>query len=306
MWRRKGKKKRFRVSAAVLLAAVLLLLPSCKAMPEQTVSSAASAAPAPVVSEGGGKVEGGLPTDAVYEEDEESEREVTYRVEEYTLREEHLEFYVTYPQLDGTKHEEINALLKERGLQTAESLLLEEEKRQEALSASSAPADESGSSAASSQAESAGEAEGSRLVTLMGGSECYVPSSDFLSVSFTMDISDTTQAIPSKEWYSLNYDLRRGEEVTCADLFADLDGLAAALREQVEEDELDESLQNYLTRDRLRAGLPGVPVAFGIGFAEFGFPVPRSSGDVVRISLPLRKAAAYRSDNTLWDAIGTS
>lgn len=306
MWRRKGKEKRFRVSAAVLLAAVLLLLPSCEAMPEQTVSSAASAAPAPVVSEGGGKVEGGLPTDAVYEEDEESEREVTYRVEEYTLREEHLEFYVTYPQLDGTKHEEINALLKERGLQTAESLLLEEEKRQEALSASSAPADESGSSAsASSQAEPAGE-EGSRLVTLMGGSECYVPSSDFLSVSFTMDISDTTQAIPSKEWYSLNYDLRRGEEVTCADLFADLDGLAAALREQVEKDELDESLQNYLTRDRLRAGLPGVPVAFGIGFAEFGFPVPRSSGDVVRISLPLRKAAAYRSDNTLWDAIGTS
>lgn len=306
MWRRKGKEKRFRVSAAVLLAAVLLLLPSCEAMPEQTVSSAASAAPAPVVSEGGGKVEGGLPTDAVYEEDEESEREVTYRVEEYTLREEHLEFYVTYPQLDGTKHEEINALLKERGLQTAESLLLEEEKRQEALSASSAPADESGSSAsASSQAEPAGE-EGSRLVTLMGGSECYVPSSDFLSVSFTMDISDTTQAVPSKEWYSLNYDLRRGEEVTCADLFADLDGLAAALREQVEEDELDESLQNYLTRDRLRAGLPGVPVAFGIGFAEFGFPVPRSSGDVVRISLPLRKAAAYRSDNTLWDAIGTS
>lgn len=306
MWRRKGKEKRFRVSAAVLLAAVLLLLPSCEAMPEQTVSSAASAAPAPVVSEGGGKVEGGLPTDAVYEEDEESEREVTYRVEEYTLREEHLEFYVTYPQLDGTKHEEINALLKERGLQTAESLLLEEEKRQEALSASSAPADESGSSAsASSQAEPAGE-EGSRLVTLMGGSECYVPSSDFLSVSFTMDISDTTQAIPSKEWYSLNYDLRRGEEVTCADLFADLDGLAAALREQVEKDELDESLQNYLTRDRLRAGLPGVPVAFGIGFAEFGFPVPRSSGDVIRISLPLRKAAAYRSDNTLWDAIGTS
>ena len=306
MWRRKGKEKRFRVSAAVLLAAVLLLLPSCEAMPEQTVSSAASAAPAPVVSEGGGKVEGGLPTDAVYEEDEESEREVTYRVEEYTLREEHLEFYVTYPQLDGTKHEEINALLKERGLQTAESLLCEEEKRQEALSASSAPADESGSSAsASSQAEPAGE-EGSRLVTLMGGSECYVPSSDFLSVSFTMDISDTTQAIPSKEWYSLNYDLRRGEEVTCADLFADLDGLAAALREQVEKDELDESLQNYLTRDRLRAGLPGVPVAFGIGFAEFGFPVPRSSGDVVRISLPLRKAAAYRSDNTLWDAIGTS
>lgn len=306
MWRRKGKEKRFRVSAAVLLAAVLLLLPSCEAMPEQTVSSAASAAPAPAVSEGGGKVEGGLPTDAVYEEDEESEREVTYRVEEYTLREEHLEFYVTYPQLDGTKHEEINALLKERGLQTAESLLLEEEKRQEALSASSAPADESGSSAsASSQAEPAGE-EGSRLVTLMGGSECYVPSSDFLSVSFTMDISDTTQAIPSKEWYSLNYDLRRGEEVTCADLFADLDGLAAALREQVEKDELDESLQNYLTRDRLRAGLPGVPVAFGIGFAEFGFPVPRSSGDVVRISLPLRKAAAYRSDNTLWDAIGTS
>lgn len=306
MWRRKGKEKRFRVSAAVLLAAVLLLLPSCEAMPEQTVSSAASAAPAPVVSEGGGKVEGGLPTDAVYEEDEESEREVTYRVEEYTLCEEHLEFYVTYPQLDGTKHEEINALLKERGLQTAESLLFEEEKRQEALSASSAPADESGSSAASSQAESAGEAEGSRLVTLMGGSECYVPSSDFLSVSFTMDISDTTQAIPSKEWYSLNYDLRRGEEVTCADLFADLDGLAAALREQVEKDELDESLQNYLTRDRLRAGLPGVPVAFGIGFAEFGFPVPRSSGDVIRISLPLRKAAAYRSDNTLWDAIGTS
>lgn len=306
MWRRKGKEKRFRVSAAVLLAAVLLLLPSCEAMPEQTVSSAASAAPAPVISDGGGKVEGGLPTDAVYEEDEESEREVTYRVEEYTLREEHLEFYVTYPQLDGTKNEEINALLKERGLQIAESLLLEEEKRQEALSASSAPADESGSSAASSQAESAGEAEGSRLVTLMGGSECYVPSSDFLSVSFTMDISDTTQAIPSKEWYSLNYDLRRGEEVTCADLFADLDGLAAALREQVEEDELDESLQNYLTRDRLRAGLPGVPVAFGIGFAEFGFPVPRSSGDVIRISLPLRKAAAYRSDNTLWDAIGTS
>ena len=306
MWRRKGKEKRFRVSAAVLLAAVLLLLPSCEAMPEQTVSSAASAAPAPVVSEGGGKVEGGLPTDAVYEEDEESEREVTYRVEEYTLREEHLEFYVTYPQLDGTKHEEINALLKERGLQIAESLLLEEEKRQEALSASSAPADESGSSAsASSQAEPAGE-EGSRLVTLMGGSECYVPSSDFLSVSFTMDISDTTQAIPSKEWYSLNYDLRRGEEVTFADLFADLDGLAAALREQVEKDELDESLQNYLTRDRLRAGLPGVPVAFGIGFAEFGFPVPRSSGDVIRISLPLRKAAAYRSDNTLWDAIGTS
>lgn len=306
MWRRKGKEKRFRVSAAVLLAAVLLLLPSCEAMPEQTVSSAASAAPAPVVSDGGGEAEGGLPTDAVYEEDEESEREVTYRVEEYTLREEHLEFYVTYPQLDGTKHEEINALLKERGLQIAESLLLEEEKRQEALSASSAPADESGSSAsASSQAEPAGE-EGSRLVTLMGGSECYVPSSDFLSVSFTMDISDTTQAVPSKEWYSLNYDLRRGEEVTCADLFADLDGLAAALREQVEKDELDESLQNYLTRDRLRAGLPGVPVAFGIGFAEFGFPVPRSSGDVIRISLPLRKAAAYRSDNTLWDAIGTS
>ena len=60
-------------------------------------------------------------------------------MEEYTLREEHLEFYVTYPQLDGTKHEEINALLKERGLQIAESLLLEEEKRQEALSASSAP-----------------------------------------------------------------------------------------------------------------------------------------------------------------------
>ena len=129
---------------------------------------------------------------------------------------------------------------------------------------------------------------------------------DFFSVAFTMDINDSAQQMPSKEWYAFNCDLHTGEEITCADLFADLDGLAAALRAQVEQDGVENSLLTYLTKDRLRAGLPGVPVAFGSGFVEFGYPVPRSAGGTLTITLPLHVAAAYRSDSTLWEAIGIS
>ena len=169
---------------------------------------------------------------------------------------------------------------------------------------SASVAEEGAAGAASAPVSSAPAAD--RLLTLMGGSQCYLPSGDFLSVAFTMDITDSTQAYPSCEWYTLNVNLRSGEEVTCADLFSDLDGLAAALRKQAESDGLDESVLTYLTQDKLRAGLPGVPVAFGSGFAEFGFPVPRAAGDVLRISLPLATAAAFRSDNALWDVIGIS
>ena len=121
-----------------------------------------------------------------------------------------------------------------------------------------------------------------------------------------MDINDSAQQAPSKEWYTFNCDLRTGEEVTCADLFADLDGLSGALREQLEQDGVEDSLLTYLTKDRLRAGLPGVPVAFGSGFAEFGYPVPRAAGGTLTITIPLNVAAAYRSDSVLWEAIGIS
>ncbi len=316
--RRNAKKKTLRAAAAVLAAVVLLLLPSCETMPEQTASSAGSVSAVSDAPDGGGQADGGVMPEPVPDGGEGESRELTYRVEEYSLREDNLEFSVTYPQIEGTLYEEVNDLLREKGMETVDLLLLEEERRAEALAAlSSAPPEESeaqsgdsgGSEAAAASSSAAQEPAAGlqdRYLTLMGGSTCFLPSADFVSVSFTMDITDSSQAYPSREWYTFNYDLRRGEEVTCADLFADLDGLADALREQVEEDGLDESLLAYLTRDRLRAGLPGVPVAFGTGFAEFGFPVPRSAGDVLLISLPLRRASAFRSDNTLWEVIGTS
>ena len=311
------KKRALRAAAAVLTAAALFLAPSCKASDgeaEQAASRPLAASAAPAIQDGQGQ--GQTP---VYSQpaEEEPVRTVTYHVVDYTLREGNLDFAVSYPQMDGTGYEEVNALPKERGMQTVNLLIEEEHRRQEALLSSqaaesgaasgTAPSSASPSSqAASSDAPVSSAPAADRLLTLMGGSQCYLPSREFLSVAYTMDITDSTQAYPSCEWYTLNLDLRSGEEVTCADLFSDLDGLAAALRRQAESDGLDESVLTYLTQDRLRAGLPGVPVAFGSGFAEFGFPVPRAAGDVLRISLPLSTAAAYRSDNALWDVIGIS
>ena len=310
------KKRALRAAAAVLTAAALFLAPSCKASDgeaEQAASRPLAASAAPEIQDGGGQ--GQTP---VYSQPSEEApvRTATYHVVDYTMREGSLDFAVSYPQMDGTGYEQVNELLRERGLQTVNLLIEEERRRQEALlSSQAASAASSGAESSASSAPSAPQAASApvssapaadRLLTLMGGSQCYLPSGDFLSVAFTMDITDSTQAYPSCEWYTLNVNLRSGEEVTCADLFSDLDGLAAALRKQAESDGLDESVLTYLTQDKLRAGLPGVPGAFGSGFAEFGFPVPRAAGDVLRISLPLATAAAFRSDNALWDVIGIS
>ena len=295
-----GKKgKGLRFTAAVLTAAVLLFSPSCEAMPQAAVSQAASpvssaavsSAPEAMLQAAGGDA---LPAETVQEGI--GNPAISYRMEEYHLSGESLEITVSYPQIEGEGREELNTLLRERALQTAE--LLEQE--QTPVSAPEA------SSADVSSAEASSAPREQRTVLLIGGSQCYLPTDDFFSVAFTMDINDSAQQAPSKEWYTFNCDLRTGEEVTCADLFADLDGLSGALREQLEQDGVEDSLLTYLTQDRLRAGLPGVPVAFGSGFAEFGYPVPRAAGGTLTITIPLNVAAAYRSDSVLWEAIGIS
>lgn len=290
--------------AAALAAAALILLPSCESMPQTAVSQQAAppVSSSPVsTAEAATQTGGGedQPVEAVPENA--GSPVVSYRMEEYHVSDETLEIAVSYPQIEGEGREELNGLLRERALQTAQLLEQEEQQRKEAQAASSAL-----ESSASGAASSVSSEVQHRMVILMGGSQCYLPADDFFSVAFTMDINDSTQQTPSKEWYAFNCDLRSGEEVTCADLFADLDGLANALRTQMEQDGAEEAILTYLTRDRLRAGLPGVPVAFGSGFAEFGYPVPRAAGGVVTITLPLSAAAAYRSDNTLWEAIGIS
>ncbi len=297
---KKGKGMRF--AAAVLTAAVLLFSPSCEAMPQAAVSQAASPSSpsaAPSAPEATLQAAGGDALPAGTEQDGTQNPAVSYRMEEYHLAGETLEITVSYPQLEGDGREELNTLLRERALQTAE--LLEQEQKQ--AEQASEPA-ESFPDASSAETSSAPQEQ--RMVLLIGGSQCYLPTDDFFSVAFTMDINDSAQQMPSKEWYAFNCDLHTGEEITCADLFADLDGLAAALRAQVEQDGVENSLLTYLTKDRLRAGLPGVPVAFGSGFVEFGYPVPRSAGGTLTITLPLHVAAAYRSDSTLWEAIGIS
>lgn len=301
------KGKGLQRLAAAFAAAVLLLLPSCESMPQTAVSqpSVTSVSSPPVsTAEAATQTGGGDAGQTEAVPDSTESPAVRYRMEEYHVSRETLEIAVSYPQMEGEGREELNGMLRERALQTAQ-LLEQEEAQREAAQSQADAASEAVSPAPGSEAPVSSEAE-SRMVILMGGSQCYLPTDDFFSVAFTMDISDSTQQTPSKEWYAFNCDLRSGEEVTCADLFADLDGLANALRTQMEQDGAEESVLTYLTADRLRAGLPGVPVAFGSGFAEFGYPVPRAVGGVITVSLPLHVAASYRSDNTLWEAIGIS
>ena len=220
---------------------------------------------------------------------------VSFRLEPYTLQQDGCDFSLTYPQLEGDAYAGVNELLRERGLQLAELLLTEREKEQSAVqSAASSGAEESGAPVSSSPAL--------EPITLSGSSRCGFASPLFVSATYTADVSESG-GDPTRDWVSLNYDIASGEEVTCADLFSDLDGLAAALRTCAEEGDTVEQALAYLTEDRLRAGLPGVAIAFEDGAVLFGYPVPHAAGDVCVLSLPQETASVYRSDSTLWDEI---
>ena len=221
---------------------------------------------------------------------------VSFRLEPYTLQQDGCDFSLTYPQLEGDAYAGVNELLRERGLQLAELLLTEREKEQSAVqsAAFSSEGGESGAPVSSSPAL--------EPITLSGSSRCGFASPLFVSATYTADVSESG-GDPTRDWVSLNYDIASGEEVTCADLFSDLDGLAAALRTCAEEGDTVEQALAYLTEDRLRAGLPGVAIAFEDGAVLFGYPVPHAAGDVCVLSLPQETASVYRSDSTLWDEI---
>lgn len=290
----RGKREKALLSAACL--AVALLFAACEGeLAPSGTGGAASAAPAVSAapqSAPAGESPGGspFPEGGVQQEDG-----VSFRLEPYTLQQDGCDFSLTYPQLEGDTYAGANELLRERGLQLAELLLTEREKEQSAVqSAASSGAEESGAPVSSSPAL--------EPITLSGSSRCGFASPLFVSATYTADVSESG-GDPTRDWVSLNYDIASGEEVTCADLFSDLDGLAAALRTCAEEGDTMEQALAYLTEDRLRAGLPGVDIAFEDGAVLFGYPVPHAAGDVCVLSLPQETASVYRSDSTLWDEI---
>lgn len=291
----RGKREKALLSAACLAVALLFAACEGELAPSGTggAASAASAVSAAQQSAPAGESPGGspFPEGGVQQEDG-----VSFRLEPYTLQQDGCDFSLTYPQLEGGGYDEVNALLRERGLQLAELLLAEREKEQnEAQSA--AAASEAGESGAPVSSPPAPEP-----LTLSGSSRCGFASRLFVSATYTADVSEDG-GDPTREWVSFNYDIISGEEVTCADLFSDLDGLAAALRTCAEEGDTVEQALAYLTQDRLRAGLPGVAIAFEDGAVLFGYPVPHAAGDVCVLSLPQETASVYRSDSTLWDEI---
>lgn len=290
----RGKREKALLSAACLAVALLFAACGGELAPSGTggAASAASAVSAAQQSAPAGESPGGspFPEGGVQQEDG-----VSFRLEPYTLQQDGCDFSLTYPQLEGDTYAGANELLRERGLQLAELLLTEREKEQSAVqSAASSGAEESGAPVSSSPAL--------EPITLSGSSRCGFASPLFVSATYTADVSESG-GDPTRDWVSLNYDIASGEEVTCADLFSDLDGLAAALRTCAEEGDTMEQALAYLTEDRLRAGLPGVDIAFEDGAVLFGYPVPHAAGDVCVLSLPQETASVYRSDSTLWDEI---
>ena len=290
----RGKREKALLSAACLAVALLFAACEGELAPSGTggAASAASAVSAAPQSAPAGESPGGspFPEGGVQQEDG-----VSFRLEPYTLQQDGCDFSLTYPQLEGDAYAGVNELLRERGLQLAELLLTEREKEQSAVqSAASSGAEESGAPASSLPEP--------KPLTLSGSSRCGFASPLFVSATYTADVSESG-GDPTRDWVSLNYDIASGEEVTCADLFSDLDGLAAALRTCAEEGDTVEQALAYLTEDRLRAGLPGVAIAFEDGAVLFGYPVPHAAGDVCVLSLPQETASVYRSDSTLWDEI---
>ena len=291
----RGKREKALLSAACLAVALLFAACEGELAPSVTggAASAASAVSAAPQSAPAGESPGGspFPEGGVQQEDG-----VSFRLEPYTLQQDGCDFSLTYPQLEGGTYAGVNELLRERGLQLAELLLTEREKEQSAVQ-SAAFSSEGGESGApvSSLPEL-------KPLTLSGSSRCGFASRLFVSATYTADVSEDG-GDPTREWVSFNYDIISGEEVTCADLFSDLDGLAAALRTCAEEGDTVEQALAYLTEDRLRAGLPGVAIAFEDGAVLFGYPVPHAAGDVCVLSLPQETASVYRSDSTLWDEI---
>ena len=290
----RGKREKALLSAACLAVALLFAACEGELAPSGTggAAAAASAVSAAQQSAPAGESPGGspFPEGGVQQEDG-----VSFRLEPYTLQQDGCDFSLTYPQLEGDAYAGVNELLRERGLQLAELLLTEREKEQSAVqSAASSGAEESGAPVSSSPAL--------EPITLSGSSRCGFASPLFVSATYTADVSESG-GDPTRDWVSLNYDIASGEEVTCADLFSDLDGLAAALRTCAEEGDTVEQALAYLTEDRLRAGLPGVAIAFEDGAVLFGYPVPHAAGDVCVLSLPQETASVYRSDSTLWDEI---
>lgn len=290
----RGKREKALLSAACLAVALLFAACEGELAPSGTggAASAASAVSAAQQSAPAGESPGGspFPEGGVQQEDG-----VSFRLEPYTLQQDGCDFSLTYPQLEGDTYAGANELLRERGLQLAELLLAEREKElSEMQSAASSGAEESGAPVSSSPAL--------EPITLSGSSRCGFASPLFVSATYTADVSESG-GDPTRDWVSLNYDIASGEEVTCADLFSDLDGLAAALRTCAEEGDTVEQALAYLTEDRLRAGLPGVDIAFEDGAVLFGYPVPHAAGDVCVLSLPQETASVYRSDSTLWDEI---
>ena len=290
----RGKREKALLSAACLAVALLFAACEGELAPSGTggAASAASAVSAAQQSAPAGESPGGspFPEGGVQQEDG-----VSFRLEPYTLQQDGCDFSLTYPQLEGDTYAGANELLRERGLQLAELLLAEREKElSEMQSAASSGAEESGAPVSSSPAL--------EPITLSGSSRCGFASPLFVSATYTADVSESG-GDPTRDWVSLNYDIASGEEVTCADLFSDLDGLAAALRTCAEEGDTMEQALAYLTEDRLRAGLPGVDIAFEDGAVLFGYPVPHAAGDVCVLSLPQETASVYRSDSTLWDEI---
>lgn len=290
----RGKREKALLSAACLAVALLFAACEGELAPSGTggAASAASAVSAAQQSAPAGESPGGspFPEGGVQQEDG-----VSFRLEPYTLQQDGCDLSLTYPQLEGDTYAGANELLRERGLQLAELLLAEREKElSEMQSAASSGAEESGAPVSSSPAL--------EPITLSGSSRCGFASPLFVSATYTADVSESG-GDPTRDWVSLNYDIASGEEVTCADLFSDLDGLAAALRTCAEEGDTVEQALAYLTEDRLRAGLPGVDIAFEDGAVLFGYPVPHAAGDVCVLSLPQETASVYRSDSTLWDEI---
>ena len=291
----RGKREKALLSAACLAVALLFAACEGELAPSGTggAASAASAVSAAQQSAPAGESPGGspFPEGGVQQEDG-----VSFRLDSYTLQQDGCDFSLTYPQLEGDAYAGVNELLRERGLQLAELLLTEREKEQSAVQ-SAAAASEGGESGAPVSSSPALEP-----ITLSGSSRCGFASPLFVSATYTADVSESG-GDPTRDWVSLNYDIASGEEVTCADLFSDLDGLAAALRTCAEEGDTVEQALAYLTEDRLRAGLPGVDIAFEDGAVLFGYPVPHAAGDVCVLSLPQETASVYRSDSTLWDEI---
>ena len=206
----RGKREKALLSAACLAVALLFAACEGELAPSVTggAASAASAVSAAQQSAPAGESPGGspFPEGGVQQEDG-----VSFRLEPYTLQQDGCDFSLTYPQLEGGGYDEVNALLRERGLQLAELLLTEREKEQSAVqSAASSGAGESGVPASSLPEP--------KPLTLSGSSRCGFASRLFVSATYTADVSEDG-GDPTRDWVSLNYDIASGEEVTCADLF---------------------------------------------------------------------------------------